>query len=139
MAALRISSLRTDQVCLVLALLLASFFLAYHLGEIPGLHADEAWVGLKAHSILQGERPWVGMNEYTGPIHAYLLAPLFKVFGFRVGVLRSLVVVFSVISVILYYFVALELFGGFVAGSASLLLASSPFFVAFGRQATENF
>jgi 4-amino-4-deoxy-L-arabinose transferase-like glycosyltransferase len=123
----------------IAATILGALLLVPFLGDVPGLHGDEAWVGLRVHEIAQGARPLYGMNAYTGPVHQYLLLPLLEVFGYRVWALRSFTVVASLLALLLYHAIVKRLFGGETAGLAALALVSMPFFALYGRVATENF
>ena len=107
------------------------------LGTIPGLHADEAWAGLRAHEILNGGRPMIGMNPYTGPLHQFLLAPLLHLLGFTVDVLRLPTAVFSVVSLWLFYFMLRRWFDTQTASLSVIILVTLPFFTGYGRIAHE--
>lgn len=109
------------------------------LATIPGLHGDEAWGGLRANEILHGARPMVGMNGYTGPLHQYLVAFLFQLFGCKVAVLRSLTGITTLFSIFLYYGVIKRCFNQAMAALSALVLVSLPFFMAYGRIAHEVF
>src|SRR3989338_7204098 len=70
--------------------------LFWKLGDIVGLHRDEAIFGLFAEMILDGARPLYGFfNNYTSPVHAYLLAAIIKLFGNSIWSLRFLGPVFT--------------------------------------------
>jgi len=123
----------------LLSLLLGCGLLLPALGAVPGLHGDEAWVGLRADEIARGARPSTGMNEYTGPIHQYMLVPWLSAFGYSVGALRLFTALTSLLAVYLYFRVVKRLYGVQCGAVASLLLVSFPFFSICGRQATESF
>src|SRR5215813_13178846 len=65
--------------------------LFFHLAQFPGLHGDEAWLGLFALRIrAQGLYSPHGMNSYTGSLYAWLLSWVFAyfppdVFSLRLG------------------------------------------------------
>jgi len=109
------------------------------LGTLPGLHGDEAWVGLRAHDILHGARPMLGMNGYTGPLHQYLVALLFHFFGCNVAALRVVTGITALFSIVLYYGAIKRCFDPILAALSTLLLVSLPFFTAYGRIAHEVF
>jgi hypothetical protein len=68
-----------------------AYLLTVNLDVLPGLHGDEAWVGLRARQILLGgERSIHGMNGYTGAAFPYLVAASFRAFGMSVGSLRGI-------------------------------------------------
>ena len=83
----RLASLGVVALALVLLLL--------QLGEITGMHGDEAWVLARVHDIAEGSRPTNGMNAYTGILHLYPLWPLCEIFGYRVEVLRAFFAIFA--------------------------------------------
>ncbi|NQX52263.1 hypothetical protein HQN86_01420 [Pedobacter panaciterrae] len=65
------------------------FFWIYKLDEFPGLHADEAWSGLKAfHFMDKHVDQLTGMNNYTGILEALLSKLVFTLFGPGVAQLR---------------------------------------------------
>lgn len=109
------------------------------LGTISGLHGDEAWAGVRAHEIMEGKLPLLGMNGYTGPIQQYLLSAELSVLGYNVFCLRLLTVITSLIGAVLYFNLAKRLFGARVAGVAAILLVSLPFFTVYSRSALEIF
>ncbi|HWW82947.1 MAG TPA: glycosyltransferase family 39 protein, partial [Vicinamibacterales bacterium] len=117
----------------------AAVLLFSHLGTIPGLHGDEAWVGLRAHAILQGARPLIGMNTNTGPIHQYFVALLLALLGYKIAVLRYVTAVACLVTIVLYYRIVQRLFDRTRAAVATMLLVTMPFFTLFGRLAGENF
>lgn len=60
------------------------------LGSVQGtLNADEAYTGLQAMAILDGDRPVVIRGAaYTGVVDAYVLAPIHAVFGAHPAMLK---------------------------------------------------
>lgn len=71
----------------VIALMAAQLF--WRLGEFPGLHGDEAWVGLfavrlKANGLYTPHQ----MNTYTGALYGWLTTFVFDRFGISVWSLR---------------------------------------------------
>lgn len=124
---------------LLISLAIAVLVLVPFLGTIPGLNGDEAWAGVRAHEILGGRRPMVGMTWYAGPVQQYLMAPGLAEFGFRVSTLRLFTVVNSLVFVILYYSIARRLFDARAAGLSVLCLVTLPAFAAYGRPAYEVF
>lgn len=72
----------------VLALLSAQLF--WRLGEFPGIHGDEAWVGLFSLRLLKnGLYTPHEMNTYTGALYGLLVGPVFERLGAGVWSLRS--------------------------------------------------
>lgn len=123
----------------MLALAVAAVVLFYKIETIPGLHGDEAWAGLRAHAILNGERPTTGMNTYTGPLYGFLLAPVLWLLGANVFALRVPTVAAAIVTVALHHRATARWFDPTIAAYAALILVTAPFFTAFGRLAGENF
>src|SRR5580704_12381894 len=105
-----------------LATTIAGAILFPYLGSVPGLHGDEAWTGLRAFEILHGLRPLLGMNEYTGPFHQYLVAGIFQMVGISVTSLRLMTAVTFLLTVPLYFRISKLFFDEWTATSAVLLL-----------------
>jgi 4-amino-4-deoxy-L-arabinose transferase-like glycosyltransferase len=131
--------LRNPKLLLYLALAIAFATLIPFLGSVPGLHGDEAWAGVRASEILHGARPLLGMNEYTGPFHQYLIAAIFSFAGYSVTALRLTTAICFLLTVPIYFWVAKFLFDEWTAAIAALVLVTCPFFMGYGRIATENF
>lgn len=75
---------------------------SWQLGSFPGLHADEAWGGLKAYRFLTlSQTDAFGMNHYTGAMQSLFSALFFKSFGVGVSSLRITGVVFNVLGLFL--------------------------------------
>src|SRR5688572_21158982 len=72
----------------LLTLALATALLTLELGDIPGLHCDEAWVILRVHRFLAGEGPVAGMNYYAGALNQWLAMPLLALTQFAPAGLR---------------------------------------------------
>lgn len=121
------------------ALTFAAALVSLWLDSVPGLHGDEAWVGTSAHDILNGGRPILGMNGYTGAIHQYLAAVFLRAFGLKVWALRGFGALSSLLSVGLYFACIKRLWNAQVAALSALLLTTMPFFVGFSRIANEVF
>jgi hypothetical protein len=67
------------------------WLLTVNLDTMPGLHGDEAWVGLRAHEIATGASSSVhGVNFYTGVLMPYLATLSFRAFGTSVLSLRAI-------------------------------------------------
>lgn len=84
--------------------------LFWKLDDIVGLHRDEAIFGLFAEMILDGARPLYGFfNNYTSPVHAYLLAVVIKIFGNSIWSLRCLGPIFTLVTIIAIYDIVRQL------------------------------
>src|SRR5438067_8776276 len=81
-----------------LALALEAALMLPFLDIVPGLLGDEAWVGLRARAIADGQLSPYGMTAYTGPFHQFLVLPMLLLFGYRVWVLRLFTVLTSMLS-----------------------------------------
>ncbi|MCF6147540.1 MAG: glycosyltransferase family 39 protein [Candidatus Kuenenia sp.] len=76
------------------------FLLFWKLEDTAGLHRDEAMFGLLTEMILEGARPLTGIfNNYTSPVHSYMLAVCVKIFGNSIWSLRCLGPVFTLITI----------------------------------------
>ena len=107
------------------------------LGQIPGLHADEAWTIQTVARLEQGARPLSGMNQYTGALHLYLLWPLMEIWGYRVEVVRAVAAVCGALCLLLCMLLYRALRGDGRATWVGMLLVSSPSAVAFFRFGVE--
>ncbi len=78
------------------------YLLTVNLDVLPGLHGDEAWVGLRARQIVLGEPSSIhGMNGYTGGAFPVLVAASFRAFGMSVGSLRGVGVALNLATIAL--------------------------------------
>lgn len=116
---------------------LALALTAAFVNTLPGLNGDEAWVLLRVREIAGGDRPTGGMSSYTGVLHAYLLWPLCRLFGYRVVVLRLFSATCNVAALMFLMRTIRRLYGGQQAIIAGLLVATAPAFVCFARFGVE--
>lgn len=124
-------------ICLPFAC--AAFLALFRLSDVCGLQRDEATFGLFAESIVNGARPLRGyFNFYTSPLHSYVIAIFFKVFGASIWSLRVNGVITNLIALFFYYDL-LRRFSPRVAFWSTWFLATLPMFVAFARIAGENY
>ena len=69
---------RLNQFFVVTLSIIIWFELVYQLSSFPGLHADEAWMGNYALTIIdEGISSIHGMNKYTGALFPALVAVMF--------------------------------------------------------------
>jgi hypothetical protein len=102
----------------------------------PGLHGDEAWIGLRAiEQQIQGMFTLHGMNRYTGSLFPQLAAFSFSMFSPDVGSLRLPGVALNVLALQLMT-VALWR-RGIAAVYFALLMGSSFLFLFYSRVAWE--
>src|SRR5437899_1608718 len=113
------------RVLLWLAIAIGVVTLFPFLASVPGLQGDEAWAGLRAVDIVNGLRPTIGMNEYTGPFHQYLIAALFGLIGHSVTALRLITAMSFLLVIPLYYRVSHYFFDEITAAIAVLVLVTS--------------
>jgi hypothetical protein len=124
---------------IVVPLLLAVVMLTWKLSSIVGIHRDEAAFGLYAETILNGARPLSGFfNEYTAPMHSYIIAASFALMGESTFSLRISGVLFNLISLVLYFDILRRLLPR-ASISALWLMATLPMFVIFARISGENY
>ena len=98
---------------LAIIVLVAVFFRAYALDKIPGgLSNDEALWGFQAARVASGEIRPIFFEEGWGrePMHGYLVAIMFGLFGANILALRATTVLVGVATVPIYYLLAKELF-----------------------------
>ncbi|QPH38723.1 hypothetical protein [Pedobacter endophyticus] len=78
------------------------FWWSWKLNSLPGLHGDEAWMGIMADSYkTEGFHSIYGMNHYTGILQALSSYLSFYFFESGVGQLRIPGVLFNLIGVII--------------------------------------
>jgi 4-amino-4-deoxy-L-arabinose transferase-like glycosyltransferase len=115
------------------------FLMCYRLSDVAGLHRDEALFGLVADSIIDGSRPVRGyFNLYTAPIHSYIIALFFKLFGESIWTLRVNGVLANVISVVIYADLVRRLFPK-QSFWFLFIIATFPPVIVMARIAQENY
>lgn len=79
-----------------LLVIIIAFLWLWRISDFPGLHADEAWAGLRAHGFLTtGHLEAFGMTRYTGSMQSLLAAPFFEILGTSVFSLRIAGILFN--------------------------------------------
>lgn len=117
----------------------AGLVLALDLAAMPGLHGDEAWVGLRADELARGGAwSWFGMRDHAGPLHALLVAAGFAAWGSSAWTLRLVGVVTNAGAVACYAWVTGQLFGRRTAVLSTALLVTAPIYWLSARTATEH-
>ncbi len=125
--------------CLIaIALLYACFLIFFGLSEFPGLHGDEAWLGIYASEMLEdGVRSIHGMNTYSGSIYSCIVSIVFRCAGINVLTLRMAGALCNVLGLL---WLTIH-FWKYVSVSASFVFLSvvfaSPFFLLYSRVAWE--
>jgi 4-amino-4-deoxy-L-arabinose transferase-like glycosyltransferase len=113
--------------------------LVFKLGDIAGLHRDEAVFGLEALDILKGDRPISGaFNEYTSPIYYYILAAVFSLFGKSIWALRISGVFFNMLAALALADV-MRRYSPKTAIYSLWFLATLPMVIILSRIAGENY
>ncbi len=120
-------------------LAVAALLLLLRLEDVVAVTRDESAFALFANEILNGLRPLHGFyNIYTSPVHSYIIAGFFAMFGDSVWSLRISGVIFNLLAVLLYADLLRRI--SWRAGwLAAWILISSPAFVVMARMAGENF
>jgi 4-amino-4-deoxy-L-arabinose transferase-like glycosyltransferase len=122
---------------LVLALLVR----LVRIDTIPGnLMLDEADNARNAYRILAGRGSGVtGLDWSQAPLFSmYVLAACIRVFGDTVGGIRSMAVLLSTLSLVPFYLIARRQVGVLSGACATLLLATSLWYLHFSRTAWIN-
>lgn len=133
---------------LVLVLILASVLRFWNLaGNPPGLTWDEAALGYNSYSLLQTGRDEYGnffplnlksFGDWKPALYAYLDIPFVATLGINELSVRLPSAIFGSLSVLLVYFLVLELFGNRpLAYFSAFFLAISPMHIQFTRPAYE--
>lgn len=127
---------------LILILLLAFTLRFYRLDVHPALNADEAAIGYNAYSLIQTGKDEHGnswpihfqsFNDYKPGLYFYLVSPFVKVLGLNEWAVRIPGALLGVLTVLIVYILANELFGSKFRIWPALLLAISPWHIHFSR------
>ena len=111
---------------LVLAIFAFGIILRLLHWVLPVMDSDMAITGLMARHILKGEFPIFFWGQiYCGAIEAYLVAPVFAIFGASRYALNSIPVFLSILFVFIMYIMARRAFGEKV-GVLTLLFTALP-------------
>lgn len=135
-------------IFLGLLLLVFGFIRLYKINEIPSLHGDEVDFGYNAYSILKTGKDMSGVSypigtvssgDYRPALYMYLTIPSIRFFGFNETAIRIPSIVFSLMTIVLIYFVALKLFSDrLVALFSSAFLGFSFWHITLSREASEK-
>lgn len=122
---------RKEKILFILILLLAfALRLDFLIANNFTLDSDEAIVGLMAKHINEGKTSPIFYygQHYLGSLEAYAVAGLFKIFGFSAIALKAVPLIFSLIFVVLVFFLTKEIAdkrAGFLAMLISALAPST--------------
>jgi hypothetical protein len=115
-----------------------SSVMTWDLASFPGLHGDEAWLGLNAEKILrEGTRTIHGMNTYTGVLYSGLVALFFQGMGITVFSLRMVGVIFNWLGLIMVAMSLYRYLDRQAALLATFLFLASSSYLLFPRIAWE--
>ncbi len=123
---------------ITIGILYFCFWWFYKLDVLPGLHGDEAWVGLKANEYQSKSIDRLsGMTYYTGILQNLAVQCSFKIFGMGIWQLRLPGAIFNLLGllIIIFTFIYRKLYGeGLIF---VVIIASSALFVMSARIAWE--
>ena len=139
--------MRTKGFLLFSSLLLLFFVLSSRSLHLPGLYYDEAYEAALAVDMLHPEihgfnnyciklfgLPFpISSSAYNGALKSYLFVPVFLVFGANVVAVRTTTIFLALLTVVVTFFFAKELFSLKTALMTTLLLATDPSFIFLTR------
>lgn len=128
---------RREALILGLILVVALFMRAYRLDAMPpGVYLDEADNGVWGLRFLEAPySPFTDNRDSNATLHYQLLGLALRVFGVEPSVLRGFDVPVGLATVLVFYFLAREMFGVPAAQIGTFLLAVSRWHVHFSRLA----
>jgi 4-amino-4-deoxy-L-arabinose transferase-like glycosyltransferase len=106
--------------------LLALAFRVWDLYQIPMFRRDECWEGTLGVEIYLGKKALTNIVDYLSPLFNYLVALGFVFFRVNFMVPRAIVAIVGVLTVVLIYLFARDLFGHRTGLLAGFLLAIAP-------------
>jgi len=120
-------------------LAVALFLLLFKLSDVTGLHRDECAFGLLAEMIQDGLRPVRGyFNLYTSPVHSYIIAIFFSIFGESIWSLRASGIITNLIAIFFYIDIIRRLLPKNTIWTFWFLI-TFPAFVVMARISGENY
>lgn len=134
---------------LVLIVVLGLLVRVLYITQIPpGLNRDEASIGYTAYSLLKTGNDEYGISyplsfksfgDWKLPFYIYLTIPFVKLFDLSDLAVRLPSVIFSVLTIIVCFFLAKKLFASEkIAFLSSFFFALSPWSIHLGRNASES-
>ncbi len=137
------------KIFLVLIILAAFFLRFYQLGQVPtSLHADEAVFGYNAYSFLETGRDEFGhfpslvleaFGDFRPALYTYLTIPTVAVWGLTEYAVRFPSAVFSLLTVVLLYFLTQKITKNKeISLYSTFLLAFSFWHLDLSREASEK-
>jgi 4-amino-4-deoxy-L-arabinose transferase-like glycosyltransferase len=137
------------KIALCLIFLIALFLRFHKLTEVPpGFHIDEVSIGYNAYSLMETGKDVNGnflplyidsFGDQRPAGYFYLTVPAIKIFGLNEFAVRFPSALCGVLTVILVFFLAKELFlNQTIASISSFLLAISPWHIIVSRASSET-
>lgn len=137
------------KILIVLIIILGAFLRLFWIDKYPpGVTGDEIQQGYSAYSILKtGKDEWgdflpinpKGFGDYKPPLYTYLTIPFVGIFGLNVWGVRLPSAVAGILTIMVAYFLAKQLFNDEKIGLvSSLLIAISPWSIQFSRVGFES-
>lgn len=134
---------------LISSIIFAFLLLSFKLTEVPpGINGDESGIGYNAILIsrnLTDENNnflplfiFAGGSDWKQPVSVYTTALIFKVFGSSFWTLRATSIFFVIISIVILYFLAKEVFNLKFFIISSLILVTTPIILIQSHLALEN-
>jgi len=127
-------------ITLLIGIIILSVFLNFYmLGSLHPFIGDQGWFYVSARDLINGQIPLVGITaSYTwlsqGALWTYMLAPFLYIFNFDPVGGAYLSAILGVLSVLIIYILAKEMFKSEeMALISAALLAVSPLSIAFFR------
>jgi 4-amino-4-deoxy-L-arabinose transferase-like glycosyltransferase len=143
----RASLSRAEWLGILAVLLLAAGLRFAALEQVPpALNVDEAVNGYEAYSLLKtGRDEWGNawpltiraFNDYRRPAMVYSAIPFVAVLGLTLFAVRAAAATWGLLTVLLTYCLARDMFGRQAAILAGLMLALSSWHLSFSRQCRE--
>lgn len=138
-----------EYILVFLVVLLAFILRFYKVAQVPpALNWDEVSIAYNAYSILKtGHDEWGkflpvhfrSYGEYKLPVQIYISIPGIWLFGLNELGVRITPVIYGILTVLVVFFLAREIFGNFISGfSAAFFLAVSPWHIQLTRVSFES-
>ena len=123
---------RLPRVSIVVALLAAIFLIKLYL--VHPSFSDENIYYAMGKIVSEGQQPYLDFNFVHPPIHLYLLATAFKIFGTSLTAAKLLPLLASAFVIVLIYLISRKIFDGQSAFVSAILFILTPAFLAFSDQ-----
>jgi GT2 family glycosyltransferase len=133
-----ILSINKFTIPVFLAMILAYILRIINIDKSMPFIGDHGWFYLSARDMLNGQIPLVGIASshpwlHQGPLWTYMLACIFRVFGFNPLNGAYLAISLEIFSVLMVYVAGSEMFSKRVGIISAFLYAASPLVVLYSR------